>query len=386
MESSPFCGIRLSVTDVQRNKEFLCDEECYRLTRCDLKRALSLSPTKRSFVATAVTINVRNTSESGWLMRSSQWELVDGEDLAYGASNVCDVLRPPRMKEVGGWTVSPGTQVNFLLLFPELEVNSKIARLLFVSDTGTGHDSLYTFTIQDCSAGCKPTRCRLSGASVEIEVPGNENEHYELYDLNSTIDDLDRAVFARLNNALNPGEIRNMENNIQNMFYEVGKKLEFMSKGKASQLNMRYMEIKSRYDAEIDSLRDREVRLSQRVSSLSSLTPTEFEEYVAQMFAEMGYESIELTPPSNDQGVDIIMHKEGKKYVVQCKKQKGIVGSPAIQTFLGALHHAQADTGFFVTTSTFSLEAEKIAMQHPIELVDSVMLVHLIEHAVREAE
>ena len=61
--------------------------------------------------------------------------------------------------------------------------------------------------------------------------------------------------------------------------------------------------------------------------------------------------------------------------VVQCKYHKqSVVGSPALQRFLGTIHHTGSHKGFFVTTSTFSLAAEKFAALHPIELIDGPRL------------
>jgi restriction system protein len=58
-----------------------------------------------------------------------------------------------------------------------------------------------------------------------------------------------------------------------------------------------------------------------------------------------------------------------------------VVGSPELQKFLGAIHHSKSHKGYFVTTSTFSLSAERYAGEHPIELVDGPRLVELVHEA-----
>ena len=58
-----------------------------------------------------------------------------------------------------------------------------------------------------------------------------------------------------------------------------------------------------------------------------------------------------------------------------------MVGSPVLQKFLGTIHHTLSHKGFFVTTSTFSLAAEKFAAEHPIELIDGPRLVELVNQA-----
>ena len=84
----------------------------------------------------------------------------------------------------------------------------------------------------------------------------------------------------------------------------------------------------------------------------------------------------------NDKGIDIIMYKDNVKYGVQCKRYKGTVGSPEIQTFIGELNHAKADKGYFVTTGMFSFEAEQMAAEHPIRLFNRIELSTLVLDAI----
>ena len=59
----------------------------------------------------------------------------------------------------------------------------------------------------------------------------------------------------------------------------------------------------------------------------------------------------------------------------------GVIGSPELQKFLGTVHHTRSHKGFFVTTRTFTLAAEKFVAEHPIELVDGPRLVELVQQA-----
>jgi restriction system protein len=69
--------------------------------------------------------------------------------------------------------------------------------------------------------------------------------------------------------------------------------------------------------------------------------------------------------------------------VVQCKYfRKGLVGSPDLQKFLGTIHQTGSQKGFFVTTSTFSLSAEKFAASQPIELIDGPRLADMVRELV----
>ena len=93
-----------------------------------------------------------------------------------------------------------------------------------------------------------------------------------------------------------------------------------------------------------------------------------------------------------DEGADLRVRRRGLLAIVQCKyHSRGVVGSPELQRFLGTIHHTGSHKGFFVTTRTFSLAAEKFVAEHPIELIDGPRLVELVQEAIgpgadREAE
>ena len=76
------------------------------------------------------------------------------------------------------------------------------------------------------------------------------------------------------------------------------------------------------------------------------------------------------------------MRGTGLNGIVQCKYfSRGVVGSPELQKFLGTIHHTRSHKGFFVTTRTFTLAADKFASEHPIELIDGPRLVELVQEA-----
>ena len=91
-----------------------------------------------------------------------------------------------------------------------------------------------------------------------------------------------------------------------------------------------------------------------------------------------------LTPSSNDEGIDVLAEHKGLKVAVQCKRWKKSVGSPTVQTFLGAMQHAGAKRGMLITTGFFSTSAKKMAASHPIELVDRADLTDLIQMALQK--
>jgi restriction system protein len=111
---------------------------------------------------------------------------------------------------------------------------------------------------------------------------------------------------------------------------------------------------------------------------LDAMTPTEFEAFIGELFRQMGY-GVSITSASGDEGVDLFLEKEGRKAIVQCKRQKGSVGQPVVRDLVGTMVHNRADQGFIVTTGTFSLPAQTWAEGKPIQLVDGAGLLDWIK-------
>jgi tetratricopeptide (TPR) repeat protein len=120
----------------------------------------------------------------------------------------------------------------------------------------------------------------------------------------------------------------------------------------------------------------------ERISALQgllSLTPTEFELAIAELFTFWGYSRVEHTGGGGDLAADIICYDAaGQKTVVQCKRYwpGNLVGSPEVQKFIGmivARHYA--DHGVFVTTSGYTEPALTLGREHDIRMIDGTELV-----------
>jgi len=207
-----------------------------------------------------------------------------------------------------------------------------------------------------------------------------------LPELAGAIEHLHYAVFRRYSNQLTRAERSRLDNTIDNALYKIDRYLSHHAQSPDA----------ARYEEEVRDLRqsirdgrerlERQMRLARRadlkLAQLASLSPESFEEFVGELFEMLGFE-VEQVGGSGDYGADLrLRRKDGLVAVVQCKYHKQtVVGSPALQQFLGTVHHTGSHKGFFVTTSTFSLAAEKFAAEHPIELVDGPRLVELISSA-----
>lgn len=374
-------SIQLTIQKIHRNKKFKCanGEYDYECQNCSLKPQLSLSPTKAFLFATVAELNVRNLSTKQWKIPLGSWELVDTDGFSYRAYNYCRILHPPRLMIPGDWNVTPGTQVNFTLLFPELEHGKQVGSLLFISL----QQKIYEFKIADL----KPEAAellRIREESAKAEIVNNDPETRIIH---SQIDRLESLVHSRIHDVLIPTAAIVVENGIRRMTLELEQRLKFIPEKRRAAFADRIKGILQLYEVKMEEIKtetNHRKILNEKVADLHTLTPRQFEEYIAGVLKEYGFEKVTLTPATNDKGVDILAEYIGVRHAVQCKRYKGIVGSPEIQKFLGAMQHAGAQRGLFITTGTFSVEAEKFAVEHPIELIDSVGLANLVEKALKQ--
>jgi|GEM_PF-6456558 len=103
-----------------------------------------------------------------------------------------------------------------------------------------------------------------------------------------------------------------------------------------------------------------------------------FEKETGLLFEQCGFRNVRVTKGSGDGGVDIIMTRDGKKYIVQCKKH----AKPAPQTHLrdlfGAFHDDEnADKAIFICTGGFTADAIEFALNNEIDLIDLEKLLEI---------
>jgi restriction system protein len=126
-----------------------------------------------------------------------------------------------------------------------------------------------------------------------------------------------------------------------------------------------------------DLLSDLEAR-----PNLMELTPTQFEQLVANLFERMGLDT-KLTRASRDGGVDAVVFDTtpvtGGKLVIQAKRYRHTVGVAAVRDLYGTVQHEGANRGILVTTSGYGPDAFTFATDKPLELIDGGGLLYLLE-------
>src|SRR5271165_2987463 len=214
--------------------------------------------------------------------------------------------------------------------------------------------------------------------SEEAPVIGSPAE------LAGAVEHLQYAVFRRFENQLTRAERTRLDNTIENALFKIDRYRERTDpagcQSEAAEVAALRQAIREGRE-KTERLRTQARRAELKLAQLASLSPETFEEFVAELFESLGYE-VRQTGGTGDQGADLRLRRKDLLAIVQCKYHKrGVVGSPELQKFLGTIHHTRSHKGFFVTTSTFSLAAEKFVADHPIELVDGSRLVELVQEA-----
>lgn len=104
----------------------------------------------------------------------------------------------------------------------------------------------------------------------------------------------------------------------------------------------------------------------------------EFEEFVANLFEEMGYDT-RVTKKSGDQGVDVIAESPFETLAIQAKNLSSKVSNSAVQEIVAARNPSEADKAMVVTTSSFTRSAKQLAKNNNVRLVDREELLDLVD-------
>ena len=113
------------------------------------------------------------------------------------------------------------------------------------------------------------------------------------------------------------------------------------------------------------------------LESVQKSSPARFERIVIDLLVKMGYggsaaDAARVIGKSGDEGIDGIINEDRlglDRIYIQAKRWQGVVGRPEIQKFAGALAGKHATKGIFITTSSFTLEAEQYVQSLALKIV-----------------
>ena len=113
-----------------------------------------------------------------------------------------------------------------------------------------------------------------------------------------------------------------------------------------------------------------------RIDYWRSLRGIPFEQELAALYRRLGYQ-VETTPKSGDLGVDLILTKDGKKTIVQCKGQKDRAAPAIVLQTIGARVNRRADNAVVACTAGFTQGATKVAKHNGIKLISAAEIARM---------
>ena len=104
-------------------------------------------------------------------------------------------------------------------------------------------------------------------------------------------------------------------------------------------------------------------------SDIDTMTGYEFEEYLEDFFIKSGYR-VEKRKRSHEQGLDLLLERQGESTAVQVKRYSNPVGNNAVQEVIAAREYYHCNKARVVTNSRVTPSAQRLAERCKVELWD----------------
>lgn len=111
---------------------------------------------------------------------------------------------------------------------------------------------------------------------------------------------------------------------------------------------------------------------------LDEIDGIDFETLTCDILIANGFDSAENTQASVDFGVDVLAHKDGITYAIQCKRYHHPVGIEAIQQVYAGRAYYECHVAVVLTNQYFTINAHKLADKIGVVLWDRDMLAQLL--------
>ncbi|WP_170968539.1 restriction endonuclease [Psychromonas sp. SP041] len=120
-------------------------------------------------------------------------------------------------------------------------------------------------------------------------------------------------------------------------------------------------------------------KVKNKNNNLNHLSWREFEVLTKEIFQSQGYKAEVIGGSGGDGGIDVLLKKGGKKYIVQCKHWKNSrVGVKVVRELFGVMLHEKADGVKIIATSGFTKESYNFIKGKKIELIDGKKLMTML--------
>ena len=105
----------------------------------------------------------------------------------------------------------------------------------------------------------------------------------------------------------------------------------------------------------------------------------DFEKYAAELLEKSGFQNVEVTPATRDQGVDIKAELKQETYGFQCKRYDHPVDNSAVQEIYTGCAFYHLQNPVVITNTKFTSGAQELAHGVGVELVDREILTQWLE-------
>lgn len=107
-----------------------------------------------------------------------------------------------------------------------------------------------------------------------------------------------------------------------------------------------------------------------RMIDVDQMDGKAFEDYLAFLLSKRGFTNIQTTRYQGDFGADLLATKDGRKYAIQAKRYRGLVGVEALYQCFGGQKYYGCDACMVITNSKFTPQAKELAKKSATELID----------------
>jgi restriction system protein len=99
----------------------------------------------------------------------------------------------------------------------------------------------------------------------------------------------------------------------------------------------------------------KQLDVQQGITSIRDLSWQHFEQLVGEAYRRQGFHVVENDSAGPDGGIDLVIRKSGKSYLVQCKQYRSQkVGVKVVREMFGLVAAEQAAGGIIVTSGKFN--------------------------------
>lgn len=121
---------------------------------------------------------------------------------------------------------------------------------------------------------------------------------------------------------------------------------------------------------------------NKEIKRIDKLNGREFEKYCGRMLEKLGFEEVNVTVSSGDQGIDVLAIMGKTSYGFQCKHYSSPVGNKALQEAISGKEFYKVDKAVVITNNYFTPSAIALAQEAGIDTWNRDTLIDFVHDQV----